>query len=167
MWSKPLHQHDYIEWIINNSLFFFLGLPLVVEIILHVWFLLHLCVFLCCVLLCYKSKLLSLFCVSIPPSTLLYSASLPSPPLSSPLLSTPILSYPILLSPPLPSPLLPSPPLPSPPLPSPLLSSPPLSSPLLSSPLLIKRYNKNQSLCQCICCRTLIRDTSHINIIGN
>ena len=29
-----------------------------VEIIFHVWFLFHLCIFLCCILLCYKSKLI-------------------------------------------------------------------------------------------------------------
>ena len=55
--NKGKQKKDIKMLKVITTIFIFLaGLPLVVEIILHVWFMLHLCVLLCSILFCYKSE---------------------------------------------------------------------------------------------------------------
>ena len=55
--NKGKQKKDIKMLKVITTIFIFLaGLPLVVEIILHVWFMLHLCVFLCSFLFYYKSE---------------------------------------------------------------------------------------------------------------
>lgn len=55
--NKGKQKKDIKMLKVITTIFIFLaGLPLVVEIILHVWFMLHLCVLLCSFLFYYKSE---------------------------------------------------------------------------------------------------------------